>query len=101
MIPRGTTPTICFHYHTVLVEDIDVAYLTIKQRGTTIIEKDLSQAIIADNYLMWRLTQEETLLIEEKATLEIQCRFKTVDGYAGQSRIHKESGRKILKDGVI
>ena len=101
MIPRGTTPTLIFTYNTVPVNTITDAYLTITSRGEKIIEKDLSEAVIGQKTLSWTLTQEETLAIEVNAKIEIQCRYKTADGYAGVSKLYEEKGGRILKDGVI
>ena len=66
-----------------------------------VIEKDLSEAVIGQKTLSWTLTQEETLAIEVNAKIEIQCRYKTADGYAGVSKLYEEKGGRILKDGVI
>lgn len=40
----GTTPTITYKFNVVSVSDIVSAILTIKERGTTIIEKSLADA---------------------------------------------------------
>lgn len=101
MIPRGTTPTITFTYKTVPVNTISVAWLTMTQRGEVIVDKDLSTATIGIDTLSWTLTQDETLKINPNAIVEIQCRYKTANGYAGASKIYEEKGGKILKDGVI
>ena len=65
-IVRGTTPTIRFTYENVQVSDFVTAYLTIAQRDKTIIEKDISDSYVNSekNYIEWKLSQEETLLLE-------------------------------------
>lgn len=101
MIPRGTTPTLTFAYKTVPVETIVEAWLTMTQRGKLVVDKDIETCRKGEDTLSWSLTQEETLAIEVDAEVEIQCRYKTASGFAGASKIYKERGGKILKDGVI
>ena len=62
-IIRLTTPTIKYGFKVVKVSDIAKAYLTIKQDGTAIIEKDLNDATVGEKDLSWRFSQEETKLM--------------------------------------
>lgn len=104
-IVRGTTPTIRFTYNNVQVSDFVAAYLTISQKDEVLIEKDISNSYINSekNYIEWKLSQEETLLLEsgDRYNVEVQCRFKLSDKIAGASRIYSMSAIDILKDGVI
>ena len=102
MLRRGTTPTIRFTFTQVAVANMAVAYLTMKQKGGGItIEKDLTDAVAGENYLEWPLTQEETLQIDEKSMLRIQCRYRLTDGHAYASEIYDVKAREVLKEGVI
>ena len=47
----GTTPTITYKFKVVDVTDIVLAILTIKERGTVIIEKDIEDAVIGEDTL--------------------------------------------------
>lgn len=101
MITRGTTPTIAFTFSTIPIENIDQAYLTIKQGGKIIIERNQTDMDRGENYISWVLTQEETLLIRADRPCDIQCRYRTDSDFSGASKIYTELGGTILKDGVI
>lgn len=81
---RATTPTITYKFKVVDVEDITTAFLTIKQNGTTIIEKDLDDAVVGEDTLSWTFTQAETL---QMAQGKISCMINwlTEDGTRGAS----------------
>ena len=82
----GTTPTITYRFKVVDVADITVAILTIKERGTTLIEKDLSDATVGEDTLSWTLTQEETLSIGAKSA-SMMLNWKLADGTRGASDV--------------
>ena len=100
-VTRGTTPTICFTYTDVDTSRITAAYMTMRQRGQVVAEKELYDAKIAEGRLLWTLTQEETLLLRPGYDVEIQCRYRLDDGTAGASEIFCLSASDILKDGVV
>lgn len=79
----GTTPTITYTFKIVQVSDIAAAFLTIKERGTIVIEKTLSDAIVGENSLSWTLTQQETLSMKSPCTMMLN--WKTADGTRGAS----------------
>jgi len=81
----GTTPTITYKFKVVAVADITKAILTIKERGTTLIEKTLADATVGENTLSWTLTQEETLAIGARGA-SIMLNWLTTDGVRGASR---------------
>ena len=54
-IIRGTTPTITFNFSDVTVSSIEVAILSIKQAEKTIIEKTLTEAVVGETSLSWKL----------------------------------------------
>ena len=101
MICRGTTPTIKFVFKTINTSDIVVAYLTVEQKDVKLFEKTLADATVGKGYLEWTLTQEETLLFDEKSNLKLQCRYKTAGGSAYGTKIYEVPPYAILKEGVI
>lgn len=80
----GTTPTITYKFKVVDVSDITVAILTIKERGTILIELTKSDATVGEDSLSWTLTQEETLQLGTK-TATMMLNWKTQDGTRGAS----------------
>lgn len=81
----GTTPTITYKFSVVSVSDITSAILTIKERGTTIIEKSLADASIGEDTLSWTLTQQETLNMGARSA-SIMLNWKLRDGTRGASK---------------
>lgn len=80
-IIRGTTPTLKYTFSTISVADITAAYLTIKQAGEVIIEKNISTATIGDFDISWTLTQAETLMLVDNIT--VMCNWLLSDGTRG------------------
>lgn len=101
MIVRGTTPTIRFNFVAIDTANIAVAYLTIKQNGSVLIEKDLEDGDVQEGYIEWALTQEDTLAMSPCSDVYIQCRYKLNDGSAYATRIYMERPYNVEKDGVI
>ena len=83
-IIRGTTPTIEFRFKDVAVDEIVTAILSLQQLGKTIVERDISSAEVDEN-LSWKLTQEETLSLNNRYDVEIVCDWKLTDGTRGRS----------------
>ncbi len=83
-IIQATTPTIKYTFKVVNVSDITTAYLTIKQNGRKIIEKDLSEATVGQKDLSWSFTQTETLQISQ-GHVTAMLNWKTSDGTRGAS----------------
>lgn len=101
IVIRGTTPSITFTITQVRIADIAVAYMTMKQSGQLLLEKDLSEATTGDKMLTWDLSQSETLGIDPQATVSVQLRYRTNAGKAYASKIYNVPGYQILKDGEI
>lgn len=81
---RATTPTIKYTFNVISVSDIAAAYLTIRQDGEMIIERDLTSATVGNDYLSWTFTQQETLqMATGKVTLMLN--WLTNDGTRGAS----------------
>lgn len=100
-IIRGTTPTITFNFSDVTVSSIEVAILSIKQAEKTIIEKTLTEAVVGETSLSWKLTQEETLSLNEKVGCKIVCDWKLNDGTRGRSKFLTVDTGEAGKDEVI
>lgn len=82
----GTTPTITYKFKVVDVSEITVAILTIKERGTILIEKTLADANVGEDSLSWTLSQEETLSIGAKSD-SMMLNWKLADGTRGASDV--------------
>lgn len=105
---RGTTPT-----HTFTLPDglktatLSALYITYAQRGTTVLEKTLSDVTINDGTIICTLTQADTLKFEVLDQhcgcdkVAIQVRMKTSDGTAMASDIMRIPVMDVLKDGEI
>ena len=101
-IIRGTTPTIEYKFRVVNVSDISVAVLTFKQGGNVVIEKDLETATIGENSLSWRISQEESLLLEPGAKkITIMLNWKLQDGTRGASNEEEALAADNHKNEVI
>lgn len=101
MIVRGTTPTVKYTFKVIDPENITVAYFTMWQGETDILEKDLTEATIENGCLCWTLTQEETLSLDDKMQVEYECRYKTNDGSAFKTNKTAERVESPRKGGVI
>ena len=85
VIITGTTPSIRWVLEEINTSEIVVAYMTIKQNGQIVIEKDLSDAIVGENLLLWTLTQEETLRLATKQYAYIMCNWRRGENIRGAS----------------
>lgn len=91
-IISATTPTISFSFSEVDPAEISIAYLVVKLFGNTVIEKDLSTAVLDEHSISWVLTQEETLLLKPAgAECTICCDWKTSSGTRGRSKVGRYS----------
>lgn len=81
---RGTTPTITMKLPSnVPVSDIATAMVSIQQVGSKEkIDKDLTEMTIdpGKNFLMVKLTQEDTLSLFANKTTNLQLKVKLKDG---------------------
>lgn len=103
-LPQGTTPEIRYRFRKVTVTDIVSAYLTIRQNGRKLIERDLTSALevsATDNSITWRLTQEETLEFNPNDDLEVQIKYKTSAGIVGTSVVSYVKSYEDMKGEVI
>ena len=102
ILQRGTTPVHSFTLPDEL-KDVDFAalYITYKQDGKTVIEKDRSSISIEDGVASVRLTQEETLLFSDRWKCHIQVRLRTSAGDALVSNVANIPVYDVRKEGVI
>ena len=68
IITKGTTPDIVYKFKTVDVSTLTKAIFTIKEGGSIVITKDLNDAQIVNNSLVWTLSQAETLSLTGNQT---------------------------------
>ena len=102
---RGTTPTLKFslynkdgsNFDTSLVENIRVAFA---QKGVLVIEKDIKECEIVDNIVSITLSQEETLLFDYNAFVEIQLKVKASGAAISHDPLRVPCG-KILSEEVL
>ena len=102
-IIRATTPKITFKYKTVDVSDIAKTVLTIKQNGTTVVERDETTMTTdtTEKTISWILTQEETLSLMPKRKSEAVCDWVLTDGTRGRSYVAEFGTEEPGKDEVI
>lgn len=99
-IMRGTTPKHTFLTKIDLTSAV-VLYITYNQNDNNIIEKTIEDVTIERDRVITRLTQEETLKVEDYGTVSMQIGARLSDGSVWRSRIMSASPEKILKDEVI
>ena len=102
ILQRGTTPVHSFTLPDEL-KDVDFAalYITYRQDGKTVLEKDRNSISIEDGVASVRLTQEETLLFSDRWKCHIQVRLRTSAGDALVSNVVNIPVCDVLKEGVI
>lgn len=82
-------------------EEIAALFVTYQQNNTTVFEKKLADCTFENGNLSVRLSQEETLLFEDNATIRIQVRVRLKDGTATKSNIIETYADSVLKGDVI
>lgn len=98
-IIKGTTPTILYKFSQVDVADITAAYITVKNGDGSVIEKDMTTAIIGDDSIAWRFTQQETLSF--CGDISVMLNWILSDGTRGASRKVNIEIRPNYKEVVI
>lgn len=97
---RGTTPVHIFTTDVDLTSATDI-YLTYRVGDENIIEKTKDEMQVSSDQIEVKLSQSETLAINEKEYVYMQIRAKFADGTAIASNIIKVQAYRILKDGEI
>lgn len=83
-IIKGTTPTFVYTFTAVTVSDISEAFFTVKQGGSVIITKDITDAVVGTKTLSFELSQTETLKLEFPEC-KTMLNWKLSDGTRGAS----------------
>ena len=99
MTTRGTTPTQNFIFP-FDCSDITVLSIAYAQNGTVLFTKNLEDVFIQENTISVTLTEDETLMFNDKQGLEIQLRWVIGDNKQASNIIRTDVGR-ILEDGVL
>ena len=99
-IRRGTTRNVSFGLP-VPFGMLKEAWLTFSQRSEEVFTKTLDD-MTCDGRVVWvKLTQENTLKLDENCCVEIQLRGLMTNGEAIASEITKADVDGILREGVI
>lgn len=101
-VMRGTTPDWTFYVNGIDTADIQAAYVTCKQGGTVVLEKDINDLTITESTIEVTLTQADTLAFSSDLDLDIHIRVRLSDGSAWGSDEHfYVTVEYINKEGVI
>lgn len=96
---RGTTPTLNFQLP-FEVSQITKLNIALSQNDTVVIEKNLSDVTRSGRKISVKLSEAETLSLNDKKELEIQLRV-AVGSTKLASNIIKTTVKRILKEGVL
>ena len=99
-IPRGTT-AYCRITMPMETEYLSEFWVTFGQRDKEVVTKTKDQCTCDGTKVIVPLTQEDTLLLDHKALLQVQVRYLTSAGSAKATRIVTGKVGQILKEGVI
>lgn len=97
---RGTTPTQILTVDTDLTT-AEVIYITYKQRGVVVMEKQKDEVDVYEDRIEFTMTQEETLAFNNVFPVSVQIRARYPEGEAVASNIVETNVQMILKEGVI
>lgn len=81
----GTTPTIIYKFSIVDPQDFIAAELTIKNKNSILLKKELTDATIGEDSISWTLTQEDTLGLGT-GSMTMMLNWLTADGTRGVSK---------------
>ena len=97
---RGTTPTHRFvlPFDTDMIQTVQIIYA---QNDETVLTKGNDDCIFDGNTVSAKLTQQETFLFTEDASVEVQVRVLTTDGDAVASRVMRVQCDECLSDEVL
>lgn len=99
-VARGTTPTHTFNIpvDASLVEEVRIVYA---QGDKEVFRKETFDCDIEGKQIKVTLTQDETLLLNHRIPVQIQCQFKTADGTAFASIPNVIAVQKCLCNEVL
>lgn len=98
---RGTTPELTFNlpFDASTIKSLYVTF-TDKEKNI-VLEKTEADFTLSGSTIKGELSQEETLLFEERTKARVQIRILTTDGKALKSIPFDIHIDELLKDGVI
>ena len=97
---RGTTPTLTFTLP-IAGKSITALNLSFAQKGQLLLEKTLADCLVEDTALQVTLTEQDTLLFDDKqGMVEMQLRVGCGKTKMA-SNIMRMSVERILKDGCL
>lgn len=97
---RGTTPRLTLRIRNFDLGTIEKAYISL-ECGNAYLEFTNGQYDIVDDAFVIHLSQEQTLQLDPKKSVNIQVRIIDSEGEAFASTIGRLSVQDIIKDGVI
>ena len=97
---RYTTPTHRVKFKNADPADFDWLFMTYVQDGITVLEKELSDFEVGEDFIEVTLTQEETARFHPDDMVRIQIRAG-IDGRAAASREFIIDVQDVLKEGEI
>lgn len=100
-VMRGTTPDWTFYVDGVDPTDAAALYVTCKQAGTVVLEKDLAAVTVTESTIEVTLSQADTLAFSSDLDLDIQIRLRLSDDSAWGSQHFYVPVEYINKEGVI
>ena len=88
-IIQGTTPTFIFTLHDIDASSVSTAYFIIKQSGSAVIEKELSDGVVDSkrSRISFTLTQAESLTLSTKAKARVSLICVTSTGIRFESPV--------------
>lgn len=97
---RGSTPTCIFDVDMDL-RQATIVLVTFKQCDTIVIEKDLPDVTVTETQVQVKLTQAETLKLDDKKRVFMQIRAKFANGDTFPSNVMETTVEELLRDGEI
>ena len=96
---RGTTPEIELEFDFSL-SAATALFVTFSQKDQEVFTVGMDNVTITDNVVKFRLTQEQTLMLDDNHLVSIQVRGKQGEIAWASDIVSKPVG-EILKDGII
>lgn len=97
---RGTTPTHTFYlpFDAAVVSKVRIIYA---QNDEEVFTKETADCTLSDMKVVTKLTQEETLSLDQRKNVQIQLRVITTDGDALASNVITKGVLELLEDEVL
>lgn len=97
---RGTTPThtFCLPFDAAMVSKVRIIYA---QNDEEVFTKETADCTLSDMKVVTKLTQEETLSLDQRKNVQIQLRVITTDGDALASNVITKGVLELLEDEVL